>query len=75
MWSRRVRTVSLPSPAPNVALEATGHSAGFWPGRASVGCGPRLSLGVGHHIGGFMAKFSERIQPQGRVPNLVNFTT
>jgi hypothetical protein len=35
----------------------------------------QLKAGVGHHIGGFMAKFSERIQPQGRVPNPVNFTT
>lgn len=26
----KASTVSLPSPAPNVALEATGHSAGFF---------------------------------------------
>jgi hypothetical protein len=31
MWSKRVRIVPRPSPAPNVALEATGHSAGFFP--------------------------------------------
>jgi hypothetical protein len=35
-WSRRVRTVSLPFPTPNVALEATGHSAGFFPVCGSV---------------------------------------
>ena len=35
----------------------------------------RLNGSVGHPIGGFMAKFPERIRPQGRVPNLVNFTT
>src|SRR5262249_12481802 len=31
VWSRRVSTVSLPSPAPNVTLEATGYSAGWLP--------------------------------------------
>jgi hypothetical protein len=29
-----------------MALEATGHSADFRTTRVSVGCGPRLSLGV-----------------------------
>jgi hypothetical protein len=47
LWRRRVSTGSLPFHAPNEALEATGHSAGFFSqfvGRWS--CGPRLSLGV-----------------------------
>jgi hypothetical protein len=29
---------------PNITLEATGHSAGFFPVWAVNGCGPRLSL-------------------------------
>jgi hypothetical protein len=45
---QRVRTGSLPFPAPNEALEATGHSAGpFTQFVGQWGCGPRLSLGVG----------------------------
>ena len=35
-----------PKSAPNTALEATGHSVGFFPVRVFVLCGPRLSLGV-----------------------------
>jgi hypothetical protein len=35
-WSRRVRTTSLPSPAPNMTLEATGHSVGLFSVRVSV---------------------------------------
>jgi hypothetical protein len=38
--------VSLPSHAPNEALEATGHSAGFFLSSWVGGCGPRLSLSV-----------------------------
>jgi hypothetical protein len=34
---------------PNTALEATGHTTGFFPVRVSVRCGPRLSLGVRLH--------------------------
>ncbi len=32
--------------APNIALERTGHTTGFFQVRGSVGCGPPLTGGV-----------------------------
>ena len=40
---------SRPVPASNPALERTGHTTGFFPARASVGCGPPLTATVGLH--------------------------
>ena len=34
------------TPGPNKAVERTGHTTGFFPGWASVGCGPPLTAGV-----------------------------